>query len=69
MGKTQSKALAERHGRGTAWYVGIGLYAASCFILLPGIPVRDSASLGAGADPAVFYIAVIGFSGLRFQSV
>jgi hypothetical protein len=25
MGKTQSKALAERHGRGTAWYVWIGL--------------------------------------------
>jgi hypothetical protein len=25
MGKTQSKPLAERHGRGTAWYVWIGL--------------------------------------------
>jgi hypothetical protein len=27
MGKTQSKALAERHGRGTAWYVWIRLYS------------------------------------------
>jgi hypothetical protein len=25
MGKTQSRVLAERHGRGTAWYVWIGL--------------------------------------------
>jgi hypothetical protein len=25
-GKTHSKPLAERHGRGTAWYVWIGLY-------------------------------------------
>jgi hypothetical protein len=25
MGKTQSKPLAARHGRGTAWYVGISL--------------------------------------------
>jgi hypothetical protein len=25
MGKTQSKPLAERHGRGTAWYVCISL--------------------------------------------
>jgi hypothetical protein len=25
MGKTQSQPLAERHGRGTAWYVWIGL--------------------------------------------
>jgi hypothetical protein len=25
MGKTQSKPLAERHGKGTAWYVGISL--------------------------------------------
>jgi hypothetical protein len=25
MGKTQSKALAEGHGRGTAWYVRVGL--------------------------------------------
>jgi hypothetical protein len=69
MGKTQSKALAERHGRGTAWYFGIGLDAASCFILLPDMPVRGGASLGAGANPTVFYIAVIGFNGLRFQSV
>jgi hypothetical protein len=26
MGKTQSKPLAARHGRGTAWYVWISLY-------------------------------------------
>jgi hypothetical protein len=27
MGKTQSKPLAARHGRGTAWYVWISLYS------------------------------------------
>jgi hypothetical protein len=31
MGKTHSKPLAARHGRGTAYYVGIGLYLGNFF--------------------------------------
>jgi hypothetical protein len=44
----------------------------SCMLpifLLPGMPVQDCASVGADADLTVFYIAVMGFSGLHFQSV
>jgi hypothetical protein len=33
------------------------------------MPVRDGALLGAGADPTVFYIAVMGFSGLPMWSL
>jgi hypothetical protein len=32
------------------------------------MPVRDGASLDAGADPTAFYITVIGFSGLPVWS-
>jgi acetamidase/formamidase len=34
MGKAQSKALAERHGRGTAWYVSVDLKLAIKSILV-----------------------------------
>jgi hypothetical protein len=34
MGKTQSKPLAEWHGRGTAWYVWISLYSPKCKTVL-----------------------------------
>jgi hypothetical protein len=40
MGKTQSKLLAERHGRGTAWYVWISLYIASPVITWRCIMLR-----------------------------
>jgi hypothetical protein len=33
MGRTQSKPLATRHGRGTAWYVWISLFSGECCVL------------------------------------
>jgi hypothetical protein len=36
-------------------------------VLLLGMPVRDGASLGAGADPTVFYIAMMGLVGYVFR--